>query len=117
MEINHNYADVRPEFITFQRNLGRNVYTINFNIEEIDTQDEETQKFSYESVTLQPGNDDYGNVVSALIHSRYTDDDMQAIINNYLDAPDNQEYNDEFKDMQDFRKQAKAIAKEFVASI
>ena len=44
----------------------------------------------------------------------YSQSDVEAIVNNYLDDSDNEEYQVEFKALQDYRKECKAKAKEIL---
>ena len=53
----------------------------------------------------------YGLIVSRKFRERYSNDKCEAIVNNYLDDPTNAEYLAEFKEMQEYRKQCKALAK------
>jgi hypothetical protein len=53
----------------------------------------------------------YGSIVSAEFRKRYSAEACEAIINNYLDDPSNVKYVSEFKEMQEYRKQCKIIAK------
>ena len=46
------------------------------------------------------------------MRKRYSQDQVEAIINNYLDDPSNEKYCAEFRAMQDYRKQCKERAKE-----
>ncbi len=55
----------------------------------------------------------YGNIVSAIINTYYSADQMQAIINNYLIG----EKQEAFDAMQQCRKDAKAIAHEIIDSL
>ncbi len=80
-----NYSNEEPQFVTCDRHLGQKVYTINFNIEEIEDEEQYGQRYRYCSVTLPVGRYDRSAVISAIIRHRYDDDKMQAIINNYLD--------------------------------
>ena len=54
----------------------------------------------------------YGRLVTMLFRSRYSQDAVEAINNNYLDDPTNQKYADEFRSMQHYRKTCKKQAKE-----
>ncbi len=54
----------------------------------------------------------YEQVTSAIIDAAYPNDQMQAIINNHLLESDNAEHEAEFAAMQEWRKQAKEIAKQ-----
>ena len=53
----------------------------------------------------------YGQKVSDLIRARYSHSDVEAILNNYLDDPTNTKYAEEFKALQAFRAECKALAK------
>lgn len=56
----------------------------------------------------------YECVISKIVRQRYPDNDMTAIISNYLNEPDNEKYINEFKDVQEWRKLAKSVAKYIV---
>lgn len=73
--------------------------------------------YSYREVVLHPDITNYDGIVSALITCKYPSDKMQAIINNYLADPSDEGILQEFNDMQDWRKEAKAIAKEILAEL
>lgn len=66
-------------------------------------------------VELEPGVWGYGAIVAALVKSRYTNDEMQAIVNNHLLGDDNLENEQEYDDMQEWRRKCKARAKELLA--
>ena len=54
----------------------------------------------------------YEQVTSAIIDAAYPSDQMQAIINNHLLESDNAEHEAEFAAMQEWRANAKTIAKQ-----
>ena len=57
----------------------------------------------------------YGKMVEDLLEEEgYLSRDIQAILNNYLDEPENTEYVQEFKALQKCRKQCKAKAREIL---
>lgn len=123
MNVNYQYSDIEPQFVTCNRNLGRNEYTINFDVE-ILTGRERTngQKYRYQSVALPPGMYNRNTVISKLVRSHYTDDDMDAVRLNYelakddtIAIPDEKrtEYLAEYKTMQEWRIHAKEIAGKF----
>lgn len=60
---------------------------------------------------------EYGRLVSILLKLNYSDDKMQAVINNYLLDADDELVLQEFNDMQDYRKRCKLIAKQILDSI
>lgn len=63
----------------------------------------------------------YGDIVSAIIRSKYAQDTVEAILSNYEDAKDassdltqekREEYSTEYTDYQNWRKHAKDIARQ-----
>lgn len=113
-----NYAYTQPQFVTFYYHLGQKVYTINFNVKELSEGEVQGgQRFSYNTVTLPVGQYDRDTVISTLIRQRYRDDEMQAIINNYLLDPEDVEAITEFNLMQEYRKFAKTVADQFLQTI
>lgn len=57
----------------------------------------------------------YDLLVSTIIKDKYSDDKMQAIINNYLLNDGDEEHEEKFNEMQEWRKHAKEIAKEIMS--
>lgn len=53
----------------------------------------------------------YDELVKTLIRQQYNSDKVEAIINNYLDEP-NEKHTAEFQELQIYRKECKAYAKE-----
>ena len=88
--------------------LGQQIAT--FTI--FDKQDNGTYK--YQTYTLKPAVLDYDSIVNAIISKEYPNDKMQAVINNYLLDPSNEDTTKEFNDMQAFRKKAKDWAKDLL---
>lgn len=118
MDLTYNYSDIVPQFVTCERDLGRNVYTINFDVEKLKKSEAvEERKYKYLSVTLPAGMYDRNTVISTIICNRYSNDEMQAIINNYLLDSSDEEAVAEFDEMQHYRKHAKEIADKFLAEI
>lgn len=54
----------------------------------IDIKQESEEEWTATQITLPVGVLDYGSIVSAIINSHYTNDQMQSIMNNYIDATD-----------------------------
>ena len=54
---------------------------------------------------------EYGALVSRLIRKKYSQQDIEAIINNYLANPENEKYRKEFLDLQEYRALCKEQAK------
>lgn len=53
----------------------------------------------------------YGELVERLVRKRYSQSQVEAIINNYLDDSENTQYKTEFLELQAYRKECKAEAK------
>lgn len=66
--------------------------------------------YQYESVDLEPGFWSKGDVIDAIVRSRYPQARMEAINNNYLDDPENEQYIAEREEMKAWRRHAKEIA-------
>ena len=73
---------------------------------------QEGEMYKWEQVSVPYDKWNYSGVVDALVSHKYPIDKMQAVINNYL-LDSNDEYAvSEFHKMQEWRKEAKEIAKE-----
>ena len=59
---------------------------------------------------------EYGHIVSSIIRSKYDDNEMQAIINNYL-LDQSEEHTEKFNKMQLWRNKAKEVAKEVMSQL
>lgn len=81
-------------------NNGSNII-LRFNIEKTD------DVYSYEYVVIKLGNWNYGGIVSAVVRSRYSQDDVEAIILNGGD----EEHRAKYEELQEWRKFAKQLAK------
>ena len=53
----------------------------------------------------------YSEIVDILIRKQYSQSQVESIINNYLDKP-NEKHTAEFQELQAYRKECKAYAKE-----
>ena len=89
-----------PPMVEWNWYVGEKQWTINHSIKEIEG------GYEYDSTTLEPGVWDYSPIVSAVIREWYSDDRMQAIVNNYLLG----EGAEDFAKMQKDRIRAKIIA-------
>ena len=54
---------------------------------------------------------DYAHRVHVLLRKKYSQSAVEAILNNYLDDPDNAEHRAEFEALQAYRKECKQQAK------
>lgn len=90
---------------------GISMVTIPYNIIEISP-----GVYTWNDLTIKNMDFNYGGIVDALISMKYSPSAMTAIINNYLLDTENEDAINEFIEMQNFRKEAKAIAKEIIAN-
>ena len=58
----------------------------------------------------------YGELVERLVRKRYSQSQVEAIINNYLDDSENAQYKAEFLEMQAYRKECKIEAKKILSA-
>lgn len=54
----------------------------------------------------------YDDAVNAEIRKRYPQQDVEAILNNYLAFPENPEYVEEFRQLQQYRVECKAFVRQ-----
>lgn len=98
----------RPPIASVSRTPKGYHTTINFNIQETDG------GFAANSVTITTSSpitsDDYGIIVSAIVRCKYSADEVEAIVNNYLFSKTEASENDMSK-MQEWRALAKDVAK------
>lgn len=68
-------------------------------------------------IYIKAGDMTYDRLVSRLININYSNDNIQAIINNYLLDKDDQSILDEFNNLQEWRKKCKSVAKRILACL
>lgn len=119
MELKKSIFDNEPSLISYE---GENV-RINFDVEQKEqsvgtasNDNDVSTKMVYEAYVVRiPQPIDRDNIVNAIISAAYPQDKMQAIINNHtLDEEDDESYEEhltEWKEMQEWRKKAKDVAK------
>lgn len=76
--------------------------------------DEKLQDLIDTSITIEDKNNTYGIAVKHFIRQYYSADRVEAIMNNYLDTPSDEKHMQEFRILQECRKQAKLYAKELL---
>lgn len=67
-----------------------------------------------DKVSIICDNYNASDLISAFIREKYSVSQVEAIVNNYLLDMSNEEYLKEFNDMQEWRKEAKSIAKKII---
>lgn len=103
-------GEVLPQQVRKSIKLGMKQYTIAFDIQET-TNDDNLVQYVWNEVTFPVGKPTYGDIVASIIHGRYSDNEIQAIINNYLLEDGDKEHEKEWNDMQAWRAKAKQLAK------
>lgn len=103
--------DHRPEAL-LKYSAGTTL--VNYNITEVQRQITEGETITeWQSDTVEVHNPvTYATIVSALIRTRYTEDAVEAIMLNGTDTP---EHTAELQSLQQWRTEAKRIAKEVLA--
>lgn len=103
--------------ITVARTQGVCVYYIAISeaspVESTEMGEEQLYEYNAVAVTLdhEIGEDDYGAVVSAVVRAKYSEDSVEAIVQNYI-ASKTAEHKAEWQALQDWRATAKALARE-----
>ena len=97
---------IKPDILETYVLGGVRRYDINIDV----VQDGEMYKWEQVNVPIEKWN--YSGIVDALVSHKYPNDKMQAVINNYLLEPENEEFVTAFNEMQSWRKEAKEIAKQ-----
>ena len=106
--INNEMMGSKPE-IQYYNSMGIDMVRVPYNIVEVSP-----SIFAWREISIRFTNFNYGGLVDALINIKYSPDAMTAIINNYLLDQDNVDAKSEFNEMQAYRKEAKAIAREIL---
>lgn len=99
----------KPQLYRYEIKLGLRKYTIAFDIQESEGE-MEGKSYTWSEVTFDLGKPTYSQLTAAIIQSRYSNDDMQAIINNHLLEDGNSEHEAEWNAMQEWRAEAKIMA-------
>lgn len=100
----------RPEDVSRVNFHGDWVYTIRPDI-----QPHEDFGYVWHEYTFDQGVWNYGAIVAAIIRMRYSSDDVEAIVNNVLCDPFNEERLNAYKALQEWRAKAKVYTSELMA--
>ena len=120
MKINYSYSAEQPSLMQSIGTATSPKYQINFDTEVSQSEDIEGNTVtSYRSLYVHVKSISYADVISAIIHSRYSDSEITAIVMNNMQANDinseisqekRKEYISEYTELQSWRKHAKEIA-------
>lgn len=108
------YTATEPKPVETRKHLGQKQRTVNYLIQPTG---EAGYTHKHKAVTLEPGVWHYDAIVDAIITAEYPNGKMQAIVNNYLADPTNDNAVEEMLEMQNDRAMAKHYAKEALAYI
>ena len=122
MKINYSYSANQPALVQSIGTATSPKYQINFDTEELSSEDTEGKPVtSYRSLYVQVTALNYSDLVAAIIQSRYTSSDIEAIMLNNMAAIGNTEtlttekraeYIGEYMGLQAWRAHAKEVAHE-----
>lgn len=101
----------RPLALEYSRGMNGQYAIVRFNIVEV----EEGYEYDEASITTQNNpltDEDYAPLVSAIVREEYTQDDVEAIMNNYLADPEG--HKADFDELQAWRVKAKEVAREII---
>lgn len=104
---NTSYDIEPPKFVVQRILYGQKNRTINYEVEEL-----EGGGYEFYSIALPPAVWDYGVIVDLTIKEHYPNGEMEAILNNYLLDPSDEESKAKFNEMQEYRNYAKELAKQ-----
>lgn len=102
-----------PLAYTVRRNAGLLQLTIYVDVMHEAGEEGQSDIWTAVEITMPVGVADYSSIVSAIIDSHYSNDQMQAIVNNHLIG----EHEEEFEEMQQYRLYAKQTAKDIVEDL
>jgi hypothetical protein len=87
---------------------GQPYAIINFDIEEV------AGEYEYESLELPKFAWNRATIISAIVRCHYTQDDVEAIINNHIGEPEKEEYTEDFNRLQAWRRHSKDVAHDLI---
>ena len=109
----HKTGTTAPKFVEYGVEKMRRYYLVNLNITGTEG------NYSWDEVQTPVGSLDYSFLVSEIIRIQYSEDKMEATINNYLKDMTEPEHKQAFDEMQEYRDWSKAqavAAREFAAA-
>lgn len=101
--------DFEPKAVETIISTGMMTTVIRFDITKKEDGTYECEEVEYNHKEPVTEEKDYGPMVSTLIRAHYSQDQVEAITQNYLVNPE--EHKQEFDDLQEWRAESKRIAK------
>ena len=121
MKINYSHSTSQPALLQSIGTATSPKYQVNFDTEAINQETDGQTVTTYRSLYVQVTSLAYDQLVSAIIQSRYSSNDIEAIMLNNMAAIGNTEtlttekraeYVDEYTKLQAWRAHAKEVASE-----
>ena len=121
MKINHSHSTSQPALLQSIGTATSPKYQINFDTEALNQETDGQTVTTYRSLYVQVTSLAYDQLVAAIIQSRYSSNDIEAIMLNNMAAIGNTEtlttekraeYVDEYTKLQAWRAHAKEVASE-----
>lgn len=121
MKINYSYSAEQPSLMQSIGTATSPKYQINFDTEALNQETDGQTVTTYRSLYVQVTSLAYDQLVAAIIQSRYSSNDIEAIMLNNMAAIGNTEtlttekraeYVDEYTKLQAWRAHAKEVASE-----
>ncbi|HZK28294.1 MAG TPA: hypothetical protein VFD00_12240 [Thermoclostridium sp.] len=116
-----NYRVYTGELPSFEIIQSGGIYQIMFNFIDVEHVDEEGNASSEKHCkcdVIEVEVLDYSTIVASIVRSKYSQDDVEAILSNYQLCKDGEaetkyeEYTDKYNAYQDYRVYAKSIARD-----
>ena len=111
MKYHFSYSESFPDLVTAYKYKGEYTYSIRIEVEA----DEESGMFRWINIPLEKSVWNRGAIISAIIRSQYSVDEVEATMNNVLSDPLDKSRMTEYKALQEWRKKAKEYAAELMA--
>jgi len=121
MKINHSHSTSQPSLVQSIGTATSPKYQVNFDTEALNEETDGQAVTTYRSLYVQVTSLAYDQLVAAIIQSRYSSNDIEAIVLNNMAAMGNTEtlstekraeYVDEYTKLQAWRAHAKEVASE-----
>lgn len=110
------YSQEPPRLKEVGRTVNPVTHTTLINFDVREEQDSEQGKYSYLQVEMYPSQMRRPAIISAVIRAKYGQDEMEAIINNYLEDPTDEASTADLHEMRRWRHMAKLVATEALRS-
>ena len=105
IEIFQDYFGIEKPNVEKRDVYGTTIYYVPYNVSLLDNM------YKWQYVPVKAKNYNYKGLINVIMGIKYDLNDTLAILFNYLDSPDNEDYKAEYDELQTWRKHAKAFSK------